>query len=187
MSDSTRSARGSAAKSTLFEVRRSTIHGHGVFARRAIRSGTRIVEYLGERISPAEAEARGDHREAEPGHVLLFAVDKKTLIDAARGGNAARFINHSCAPNCEAVMEDRRIFIESTRGIALGEELTYDYHLSYEGAHTPRILARYRCRCGAPDCRGTMLDPKPRRKARPRRTAQTGGARGASRGRGKDA
>jgi SET domain-containing protein len=154
------------SRQPAYIVRRSTIHGHGVFARRRIRRGTRIIEYLGERISPEEAEARGENGMGEPGIVLLFTVDKRTLIDAGRGGNAARFINHSCSPNCEAVLDDGRVFIESCRSIVPGEELTYDYHLAYEGAYTPRVLARYRCRCGAPDCRGTMLEP---RRARPRR------------------
>ncbi len=161
-------------------VRKSAIHGHGVFARRAIRRGARVVEYLGERISLEEAEARQDHQDQDPGHVLLFSVDARTVIDAGRGGNAARFINHSCAPNCEAVLDDGRIYIEATRHIAAGEELTYDYHLSLEGAYTAEVRSRYRCRCGASSCRGTMLEPRPRGRGRKRtggRAAKGGGRR----------
>ncbi|OGO11765.1 MAG: hypothetical protein A2Y93_12420 [Chloroflexi bacterium RBG_13_68_17] len=189
MTGSRRRADPPARKRPLFEVRSSTIHGHGVFARRAIPTGTRIVEYLGKRISVEESEAPHDDKETDPAHVLLFAVDKRTLIDAGQGGNAARFINHSCDPNCEAVLDGRRVFIESTSDISPGEELTYDYHLSYEGAHTPQIVARYGCRCGAAECRGTMLDPRPRRTARPRRSGPRKAipARRSARGRGKRA
>ncbi len=164
-----------AASCSTYVVRRSAIHGHGVFARRAIPAGARVVEYLGERISAEEADARNSQQDKDPGHVTLFAVDKRTVIDARRGGNAARFINHSCAPNCAAVLDGCRIFIESVRGIAPGEELTYDYHLTYAGEHTAQILALYRCRCGAPGCRGTMLKRRARRNGRPRRSGRLAG------------
>lgn len=146
------------------EVRHSRIHGLGIFARRAFPRGARIVEYVGERISEQEADARYDDDAMEHAHTFLFAVEKGTVIDG-RSGNEARFINHSCAPNCEAVNEDGRIFIEALRGIAPGEELTYDYNLERSGL-APGWRERYACSCGAASCRGTLLAPPPaRRKA----------------------
>jgi uncharacterized protein len=147
----------------LFEVRSSPIHGTGVFAFYQISKGTRIIEYTGERISHAEADARYDEDAMAYPHTVLFTVDKKTVIDAGVGGNAARFINHSCEPNCEAVIADKRVFIEALRDIRRGEELTYDYHLEYQGRYQSEWRERYACHCGSPLCKGTMLLPKPRR------------------------
>lgn len=147
-----------------FELRPSPIAGTGVFAMRLVPRGTRILEYTGERISHAEADARYDEEAMQNPHTVLFTVSRTTVIDAGRGGNEARFINHSCAPNCEAVKHKGRIFIEALRDIAAGEELTYDYHLEYSGRYRPEWRERYACRCGAPLCKGTMLLPKPRRR-----------------------
>jgi len=155
----------------LIEVRRSRIHGSGVYAARRIRKGTRIVEYLGERISHATADARYEEKGQDDGHTFLFIVDRRVVIDAGVDGNEARFINHSCDPNCETVIEDRRVFIEALRTIQPGEELGYEYGLTWESTDDPEELARYACRCGAAKCRGTMLaekptDAKPARKKR---------------------
>jgi hypothetical protein len=141
-------------------LRRSPIHGRGVYAREPIPAGTRVVEYRGERISMAEAEARYPDDEETPYHTFLFALDDGTVIDAAHRGNLARWINHSCDPNCEAVEEGGRIFIESIRDIRPGEELAYDYHFILEVRHSPAMKRRYPCICGAPGCRGTMLAKK---------------------------
>jgi SET domain-containing protein len=148
--------------SVPFEVRSSSIHGRGVFALRRIRKGTRLIEYTGERISPEEADRRYDDDALDIPHTFLFTVDKRTVIDAAVDGNEARFINHSCDPNCEAVDEAGHIFIEAVRSIRPGEELTYDYHLERDGRWRAEWAQRYTCRCGAPNCRGTLL-VKPRR------------------------
>ncbi len=148
--------------SVPFEVRSSSIHGRGVFALRRIRKGTRLIEYVGERISPEEADRRYDDDALDIPHTFLFTVDKRTVIDAAVDGNDARFINHSCNPNCEAVDDAGRIFIEAIRTIRLGEELTYDYHLERDGRWRKEWDQRYACRCGAPNCRGTLL-VKPKR------------------------
>lgn len=145
-----------------FELRSSPIHGQGVFAVRRIRTGRRLIEYLGERITPAASDQRYDDDAMERPHTFLFTVDAHTVIDAAVDGNEARFINHSCDPNCEAVDDDGRIFIESIRAIRPGEELTYDYHLERDGRWRKEWAARYACRCGAPNCRGTLL-VKPKR------------------------
>jgi len=156
-------------------VRNSRIHGKGVYAARRIRKGTRIIEYVGDRISHDEADARYDAR-PDDGHTFLFVVDDELCIDAGIGGNAARFINHKCDANCETIIEDRRVFIEALRTIQPGEELGYDYQLTWESTDDPDELQLYRCLCGAADCRGTMLDRVPldekRRRERARRKAR---------------
>jgi len=144
----------------FFEVRNSPIHGFGGFATQRIRKGTRIIEYLGERISSEEGDRRYEDDTSEHPHVLLFTVDKHTVIDAGVGGNEARFINHSCEPNCKAVTEKKRVYIEAIKAIAEGEELTYDYNLTRDGTEDEDMERRYACRCGAKTCRGTMLAPK---------------------------
>lgn len=143
-----------------YVVRRSSIHGRGVFALASIRKGTRLMEYTGERISHEEADDRyGEEHEHSP-HTMLFAVDDAVVIDATRYGSSARYINHSCRPNCEAIDEDGRIFIEALRNIRPGEELTYDYNLVLEERHTPALKRAHPCYCGAPRCRGTLLGRK---------------------------
>jgi SET domain-containing protein len=113
----------------FYTLTNSRIQGMGLFASRRIRKGTRIIEYTGERIDQDEASRRYDDDAMDRHHTFLFGIDDDTVIDAAVGGNDARFINHSCNPNCEAVMEDDRIFIYALRKIDAGEELTYDYQL----------------------------------------------------------
>lgn len=143
----------------LVEVRPSGIQGLGAFAAAPIREGTRILEYTGERISPDEADRRYDDDASEHPRVLLFSVDKKTVIDAGVGGNEAQFINHSCEPNCAAITEKRHVYIEALRNIEPGEELLYDYNLTRHDDDAPDLEERYACHCGAPTCRGTMLTP----------------------------
>jgi SET domain-containing protein len=151
----------SSSGSPPFRVRRSKIHGTGVFATRHIAKGTRVVEYLGERITHAEADRRYAGKADDDNHTFLFTVDARTVIDAGVGGNAARFINHSCDPNCETLAEGRRIFIEAIKDIAPGEELAYDYMIERDADDPPDIEQVFSCRCGADDCRGTMLLPLP--------------------------
>src|SRR5262245_55320196 len=145
----------------LFVLRPSPLHGRGAFAVVPIRKGTRIIEYLGERISHAEADARYDDAAMEHHHTLLLAVNRRWVIDAAVGGNQARFINHSCDPNCEIVVEAGRAFIDALRDIAPGEELTYDYAYEREPGDDEHAETRYACHCGAPGCRRTILAPAP--------------------------
>ena len=143
-----------------FEIRPSPIHGAGAFATRLIPQGTRLIEYRGERLTPAEADARYPDIPGEVHHTCLFAIDDDVVIDAAVDGNEARFINHSCGPNCDAVIDDGRIWIEAIRDIAPGEELCYDYALTLAERHTPAAKRRFPCSCGAAGCRGTMLAKK---------------------------
>ena len=156
---------------SLLELRPSSIQGLGAFAFRPIVKGTRIIEYQGERITPDEADERYDDDAMERPHTFLFTVDKKTVIDAARQGNEARFINHSCEPNCEAVVEDGRVFIQAVLDIPPGAELTYDYHLERPGRYRVEWMERYACHCGATSCRGSILMPRRRRVRKPSRGA----------------
>src|SRR5262249_60635006 len=111
----------------------SSIHGQGVFALRPIRKGTRLIEYVGERITPEAADLRYNDDEMDIPHTFLFTVDKHTVIDAAVGGNEARFINHSCSPNCEPADDGGRIFIEAIRNIKPRHEPTSHYHPARAG------------------------------------------------------
>lgn len=151
-----------------YAVRNSGIHGRGVFATRTIRKGTTIIEYRGERTTWEIAQRRPDSEPDNPHHTFIFELSDGDVIDADVRGNAARWINHSCDPNCDTFEDDDgRVFIEARRTIRRGEELTYDYQLSYEGRISARVLAAYECRCGAAGCRGSMLlRPRTRRKAR---------------------
>jgi SET domain-containing protein len=148
-------------------VRNSKVHGRGVYAARKIKAGERIVEYRGERITWKEADRRPPSDPDDPHHTFFFALsDGKRVIDAAVGGNAARWINHSCDPNCETEeTDDGRIFIEALRDIRAGEELFYDYGLILDERITPTLKRHYRCLCGAQDCRGTMLALRRRKKS----------------------
>lgn len=153
-----------AARPEMMRVRRSRVHGRGAFAQRRIRKGTRIIEYLGDRVSHAEADLRYDHKTVDDNHTFLFIVDRGVVIDGGTNGNDARFINHSCDPNCESVIDDRRVFIEAIRTIQPGEELTYDYQIGRDKEDPPNIDEIFACRCGASACRGSMLWPPMRRK-----------------------
>ncbi len=143
------------------EERTSPIQGRGAFATRAIRKGTRIVEYLGERISWRTADRRYDDDSMGRHHTFLFTVDNRTVIDGAVNGNIARFLNHSCDGNCEAVTDRKRIFIEARKNIKAGEELLYDYGYERTSAHTEEDERLYACRCGAKTCRGSILAAEP--------------------------
>jgi len=131
----------------------------GAFATEHIDAEIRFIEYAGERLTPAEAEARypddGDRH-----HTYLFAIDDDVVVDAAVNGNEARFLNHSCDPNCDVVVDKQRLWIETLRAIEPGEELTYDYAYVLPERHTPAAKRRYPCHCGAANCRGTILAKK---------------------------
>ena len=147
-------------KGRRVQVRRSGVHGKGVFALTAIRAGETLIEYTGERITWKEALRRHPHDPAQPNHTFYFHIDDKHVIDANVDGNAARWINHACDTNCEADEVDGRIFIKATRDIAPGEELFYDYGLVIDEKLTQKLKKDYPCHCGSPDCRGTLLAPK---------------------------
>ena len=143
-----------------FAVRESPIQGYGAFATEPIVSGTRLIEYAGERLTPSAADARYPDDEADRHHTYLFAIDDDVVIDAAVDGNEARFINHSCDPNCDAVIDHGRIWIETICDVAAGEELAYDYAYVLEERHTLAAKRRFPCNCGSSKCRGTILAKK---------------------------
>ena len=147
----------------MIRVRRSRIHGNGVFATRPIPRGTRIIEYAGERVSHEEADRRYAHRPVHDAHTFLFIVDDDTVVDAGVGGNEARYINHGCKPNCEAAVARGRIWIRTIRSIQPGDELFYDYRIGRDRDDPPDIDEIFACRCGASKCRGTMLIGRARR------------------------
>lgn len=138
-------------------VRNSPIHGRGVFALRHIPKGTRIIEYKGQLITDKEADRRYSRAHEHSPHTMLFSVDGGRVIDATRRGNSARWINHSCAPNCEIEEANQRVFIEARRDIRPREELTYDYNLQIGEKHTKKAKREHACFCGSRRCRGTML------------------------------
>ena len=152
-------------------TRRSAIHGNGMFAVAPIAKGERLIEYKGARRTHEQVDA-GDSGDADSGHTFLFTLNDEYVIDANFDGNDARWINHSCNPNCEAVLEedegdDRRkdrVFIEAIRSIKPGEELSYNYGIRLEEKHTPELKKIWECRCGSPACTGTMLKPKKKTK-----------------------
>lgn len=147
-------------RSLPFEIRESPIQGLGGFATEHIAAETRLIEYAGERLTPEQADARYPETPGDRHHTFLFAIDDHVVIDAAVDGNEARFLNHSCDPNCDAVIDDDRIWIETIRDVEPGEELTYDYAYVLEERHTPAAKRRFPCHCGAATCRGTILAKK---------------------------
>ena len=144
------------------QVRRSGVHGKGVFALQDLAEGETLIEYVGEVISWDEAQDRHPHDPKDPNHTFYFHVNEDRVIDALHGGNSSRWINHSCNPNCEADEENERIFIKALRNIQAGEELSYDYGLVIDEPYTKKLKAEYPCWCGSANCRGTLLSPKDR-------------------------
>jgi SET domain-containing protein len=142
------------------QTRRSGVHGKGVFALVDLAEGETLIEYVGEVISWPEAQSRHPHDPAHPNHTFYFHVDEERVIDALYGGNSSRWINHACAPNCEAEEEKGRVFIKALRNIPAGEELNYDYGLMIDERYTAKLKAQYPCWCGSANCRGTLLAPK---------------------------
>lgn len=139
-------------------VRRSSIHGRGVFALQDIAAGTRLIEYRGEVIPWDVAHERYNTRpDAANGTTYFFDLGNGLVIDGGSDGNSARFVNHGCRPNCEAIDEDGRIWFFALTDIAEGEELLLDYSLEFDDGDAEDEHDDYPCSCGAPDCRKTML------------------------------
>lgn len=159
-----KSAKQSARKRPheMVKVKRSRVHGAGVFAVRPIRKGTRIIEYTGERISWKEAQDLPPLDPDDPHHTFFFSLDDGQVINAAVGGNEARWINHACDPNCKTIERRGRVFIVARRDLKKGEELFYDYRLEPADRRTKALEWLFRCDCGSADCRRTMLEPVPR-------------------------
>ena len=148
-------------------TRKSTIHGNGMFAVEALKKGERLIEYKGKRRTHAEVDG-DDAGDVDSGHTFLFTLNDDYVIDANVGGNVARWINHSCKPNCESEIEENakgkrekdKVFIHALRDIKAGEELTYNYGIVLDEPHTAKVKKLWACKCGAKNCTGTMLQPK---------------------------
>ncbi len=143
----------------LVKVKRSRVHGTGVFATRPIPRGTRIIEYAGQRISWEEAQDLPPLDPDDPHHTFFFSLDDGQVINAGVGGNEARWINHSCAPNCKTIERRGRVYIVALRDLKDGEELFYDYSLEPADRRTRALERLFACHCKSADCRGTMLEP----------------------------
>jgi len=146
-----------------YVVRRSSIHNRGLYARKAIEEGEYIIEYKGEKISKKESERRALSQEARgrknrSGQVYIFELNKRYDLDGNKPGNVARFANHSCEPNCEAVNYRGRIWFVALRDIQPGEELTFDYGYALENA------LDHPCRCGKASCVGYIVNAADRPK-----------------------
>ena len=157
--------------SRLIEVRRSPIHGKGLFARIDLPAGKTLIRYRGQLLTHAEADTAYCEN-VEAGHTFLFVLNDDYVVDGAVDGNIARWINHSCTPNCEPVLWENkdgdrsrdRIFIQTTQAVRAGQELTYNYGIELSVPHTARMKKIWACRCGTTACTGTLLNPKTRRK-----------------------
>jgi SET domain-containing protein len=134
------------------EVRESRVHGRGVYATKPIPKGARIIEYTGQRVPWGDAPDDKNNP-----HTFLFGLESGEVINPEIGGNDARWINHCCDPNCEAIEEDDRIFIYAMRDIEAGQELFYDYAMEIDEPVTEESKKEFACQCGSSNCRGTML------------------------------
>ena len=130
----------------MVAARESAIDGRGLFASQGIPAGTKILQYFGQRLDKAESSRR-----CEAGNSYIFSLDDETDIDGNVTENLARFANHSCAPNCEAIIENSEIWVIALRDIAAGEEITYNYGYDLEE------YREHPCRCGSRDCVGYIV------------------------------
>lgn len=159
----------------FFEVRKSKIQGRGAFATAPIKKNQRIIEYTGEHISNAEADSRYDESKMRRHHTFLFTLTSRTVVDGAVGGNEAIYINHSCDPNCEAVIEGRKIYIHALRAIVPGDELVYDYQYERTGdeEEDAEMEDFYKCLCGSKNCRGSIMKPAEKKRVRKNAASKT--------------
>lgn len=137
---------GVICETELIQFRHSPIHGTGGYARSAVKAGTRVIEYVGEKITKAESLLR-----CEANNVYIFTLNDDFDLDGNTPANPARFLNHSCAPNCEAEWDEERIWIVALRDIGAGEELTFNYGYDLEDYQD------HPCRCGASGCVGFIV------------------------------
>ncbi|CAB3975140.1 TPA: SET domain-containing protein-lysine N-methyltransferase [Burkholderia cepacia] len=139
-----------------FSVRRSPVHGKGVFALLPLQVGEVLVEYKGKRM-PWQQAVEAHEAAGMDGHTFFFGLSDGGVIDGGQGGNSARWLNHACDANCEAVEVGGRVYIEVVRKIECGDELFIDYGLQVDEPSDQITRDAYKCNCGARSCRGTML------------------------------
>jgi len=142
-------------------VKKSSVHNKGVFAKKNIKKGTKIIEYVGKKITKKESDILADKvlddsiKNPEKGAVYIFTLNAKWDIDGNVSWNPAKYINHSCNPNCETTnYDEEHIWIEAIRDIKKGEELNYNYGYELED------YKKHPCKCGSKNCVGFILDEK---------------------------
>lgn len=138
-------------------VRSSTVHGRGLFAADDLGASEHLLPYAGEVVPWDVAQDRWEQAGGDAGHTFFFDLGNGFVIDGGRGGNASRWINHGCDPNCETVDDDGTIRVVTLRPIAAGGELFIDYRLTLDDDASAEARAAYACRCGSAGCRETML------------------------------
>ncbi|MBN43987.1 MAG: SET domain-containing protein-lysine N-methyltransferase [Rhodobiaceae bacterium] len=152
----------------MWVVKKSKVHGHGVFATNDIKNDVKIIEYVGEKVSRSEGDKRSEKRlkkylnSKTTGSVYIFELNSRYDIDGSPHYNKARYINHSCRPNCEVDIRKGKIWIKSIKKIKKGEELTYDYGYEFD----PDDFMDHKCRCGEKNCVGYIVSSDDRRKLR---------------------
>ena len=143
----------------MWKVKKSKVHGTGVFASGNIKKSSRIIEYIGEKITKKEGDKRSADRiknflnKKNEGSVYIFELNKKYDIDGSPLYNKARYINHSCSPNCEVDIIDNKIWIISIKKINKGEELNYDYGYPFDKDDFDDHV----CKCGSNKCIGYII------------------------------
>ena len=143
----------------MWKVKKSKVHGSGVFASNYIPKGTRIIEYIGEKISKSEGDRRSENRikkylhSKKTGSVYIFELNKRYDIDGSPKYNKARYINHSCNPNCEVEVSKGHIWISSIKNICSDQELSYDYGYEFDKDD----YKDHECRCGSKNCIGFII------------------------------
>ena len=143
----------------MWKVKKSKVHGHGVFATKDIRKNTRVIQYIGEKVSRVEGNRRSEERikkylnSKKMGSVYIFELNKNFDLDGSPLYNKARYINHSCDPNCEVDILDGKIWISSMKKIKKGEELNYDYGYEFDKSD----FRDHICKCGSKNCIGFII------------------------------
>ena len=143
----------------MWQVKKSKVHANGVFATKKISKNTKIIEYIGEKINRSEGNRRSEKRikkylnSNKTGSVYIFELNNRYDIDGSFNYNKARYINHSCNPNCEVEIIDGHIWIVSIKNIKKGEELSYDYGYEFDKDD----FRDHVCKCGSKDCIGFII------------------------------
>ncbi len=143
----------------MWRVKKSKVHGSGVFATKDIQRNTKIIEYIGEKVHKSEGDKRSAKRikdylhSEETGSVYIFELNSKYDIDGSFEYNKARYINHSCNPNSEVDIVDGKIWISSIKKIYKGQELSYDYGYEFDKDDYKDHI----CKCGEEKCIGYII------------------------------
>tara|TARA_Y100000591_G_scaffold302575_1_gene297742 strand:- start:443 stop:943 length:501 start_codon:yes stop_codon:yes gene_type:complete len=143
----------------MWKIKKSRVHGTGIFATEDIKANTKIIEYIGEKVTRSEGDRRSEIRikkylnSKTTGSVYIFELNSRYDIDGSFGYNKARYINHSCDPNCEVDIVRGRIWISSIKNIKKGQELNYDYGYEFDKDD----FTDHKCRCGSKNCIGYII------------------------------